>query len=406
MIYFDNAATSFPKAPGVGDAMGKFLAEDAANPGRAGHRMAVAAERMLDDVRLKLTRFFDGEDHHRMVFAMNGTDALNMAIKGVLSNDAAVEHVVTTVLEHNSVSRPLAAMAAHGQIELTRVPCDSEGFVDPQAIADAIKSNTRLVVMTHASNVLGTIQDATTVGRIARERGVLFCLDAAQTAGVVPISIREMHVDLLAFPGHKSLLGPTGTGGLYVGPRCPEPAEAVAATLEAGGLDNVVMRKARLRPWREGGTGGDSSTPTQPTLFPYYLEGGTPNTVGIAGLGAGLDYIVAVNPVKTLAHEQAMVAAIIDRFAGDERFTIYGTHDVTRRVGTLSLNICGYEAPDAASILDDSFEIAVRPGLHCAPYIHRRLDTYPSGAVRISPGPFNTDAELATLLDALDQIAG
>ncbi len=406
MIYFDNAATSFPKAPGVGDAMGRFLAEDAANPGRAGHRMAVAAERMLDDVRLKLTRFFDGEDHHRMVFAMNGTDALNMAIKGVLSNDAAVEHVITTVLEHNSVSRPLQAMLANRQIELTRVTCDDQGFVDPQAIADAVRPNTRLIVMTHASNVLGTIQNAEAVGRVARDKGVLFCLDAAQTAGVVPISIRKMNVDLLAFPGHKSLLGPTGTGGLYVGPRCPEPAEAVAATHEAGGMDNVVMRRARLRPWREGGTGGDSSTPTQPALYPYYLEGGTPNTVGIAGLGAGLDYVIAQDPAKTLAHEQAMVQTIIDRFGDDPRFTIYGTRDARRRVGTLSLNISGYEAPDAGSILDDSFDIAVRPGLHCAPYIHRKLGTFPGGAVRISPGPFNTDDQLATLLDALDQIAG
>ena len=217
MIYFDNAATSFPKAPGVGDAMGRFLAEDAANPGRAGHRMAVAAERMLDDVRLKLTRLFDADDPQRMIFAMNCTDALNMAIKGVLG-DSVGAHVITTVLEHNSVSRPLQAMANCKQIELTRVTCDDDGFVDPDEIRKAIKANTRLIVMTHASNVLGTIQDAAAVGAIAREHDVLFCLDAAQTAGIVPISIEQLQVDLLAFPGHKSLLGPTGTGGLYVGP--------------------------------------------------------------------------------------------------------------------------------------------------------------------------------------------
>jgi cysteine desulfurase/selenocysteine lyase len=406
MIYFDNAATSFPKPPEVAARMAQFLAEEAANPGRAGHRMAVAAERMLDDVRLKLTRFFDGDDYHRMIFAMNGTDALNMAIKGVLSNDGAIEHVITTVLEHNSVSRPLQAMLAHGQIELTRIACDGDGFVDPQAIADAVKSNTRLIVMTHASNVLGTIQDAEAVGRIARDKGVLFCLDAAQTAGVVPISIRTMNIDLLAFPGHKSLLGPTGTGGLYVGPRCPEPVEAVAATLEAGGLDNVVMRRARLRPWREGGTGGDSSTPTQPALYPYYLEGGTPNTVGIAGLGAAIDFVAAHDPAATFNHELAMVQTLIERFKDDPRFTFYGSTDTERRVGTVSFNVTGYEAPDIGSILDDSFNIAVRPGLHCAPYIHRRLGTFPNGAVRVSPGPFNTPEELDTLLNALDQIAG
>lgn len=409
MIYFDNAATSFPKPPEVGRAMAKFIENDAANPGRAGHRMAVAAEQMLDDTRLKLTRLFDGDDHHRMVFAMNGTDALNMAIKGVMSEllrSGEKPHVITTVLEHNSVSRPLQAMASNGQIELTRVDCGDDGFVDPDDIRKAIQPTTALIVVTHASNVLGTIQDAAAIGRIAREHDLLFCLDAAQTAGIVPISIKEMHVDLLAFPGHKSLLGPTGIGGLYVGERCPEPAEAVAATHEAGDMDRAMTRKRRMTPWREGGTGGDSSTPTQPALFPYYLEGGTPNTVGVAGLSAALDFVLNHDMAERLAKEQAMCAAIRDRFADDERFTWYGTRDVSRRVGTVSLNIANYEAPDAGSILDDSFDIAVRPGLHCSPYIHRRLGTFPSGAVRISPGDFNTDDELSQLLEALNQIAG
>ena len=389
MIYFDNAATSFPKAPGVAGAMASFLAKDAANPGRAGHRMAVAAERMLDDVRLKLTRLFDGEDHHRMVFALNCTDALNMAIKGVvdgLPRDPA-PHVITTNLEHNSVSRPLQALADSGRIALTRVAADAAGFVDPADIADAVGPTTRLIVMTHASNVLGTIQDAAAVGAIARERGVLFCLDVAQTAGLVPISVKAMHIDLLAFPGHKGLLGPTGTGGLYVGPRCPTP--------ESG----------ELRPWREGGTGGDSSTPTQPPLFPYYLEGGTPNTVGVAGLGAGVDYVLQHTPQALLAHEQQMVQKIIDHCSTlDGRVTLYGEASAARRVGTVSINLTGYDAPDAGSILDDSFAIATRPGLHCAPYIHRALGTFPVGALRLSPGPFNTDEELDALVAALSEL--
>lgn len=385
--------------------MSKFIAESAANPGRAGHKMAVAAEQMLDDLRLKLTRFFEGKDHRRMVFAMNGTDALNMAIKGVLCENETA-HVITTNLEHNSVSRPLVAMAELGQIELTRVECDDQGFVDPAAIKAVLRADTKLIVMTHASNVLGTIQDAAAVGKIAREHGCLFCLDAAQTAGVLPISIEKMNIDLLAFPGHKSLLGPTGTGGLYVGERCPEPPEAVAATHEPGQMDKKITRAARMRPWREGGTGGDSSTPTQPSLYPYYLEGGTPNTVGIAGLAAGLDYVLAHDMAATLAHEQAMVKAIIDKFGSDPRFTIYGSHDASRRVGTISLNIENYDAPDVGSILDDSFEIAVRPGLHCAPYVHRTFGTFPDGMVRISPGVFNTQEQLDTLIDALDQIAG
>lgn len=392
--------------------MRRFLDEDAANPGRAGHRMAVAAEQMLDDVRLKLTRLFDGKDFHRMIFALNCTDALNMAIKGVIHPDRGEPcHVITTVLEHNSVSRPLEAMTRTHAIELTRVQCDDHGFVDPDNIRAAITSKTRLIVMTHASNVLGTIQDAAAIGRIAREHDVLFCLDVAQTAGVVPISIQEMNVDLLAFPGHKSLLGPTGTGGLYVGPRCPEPAEVISSSddQDAGKIESSShdqMLAAPLRPWREGGTGGDSSTPTQPAIMPYFLEGGTPNTVGIAGLAAGVDYVIQHGMDRIRQHEQTMVKTILDRLAHDDRFTFYGSHEADCHVGTISFNIEGYDASDVGSILDDSFEIAVRPGLHCSPYCHRRLGTFPSGAVRISPGAFNTNEELETLLTALDRIAG
>lgn len=393
MIYLDNAATSFPKPPEVAQAMSRFLAEDAANPGRAGHRMAVRAEEMLDAARLKLTRLFDGDDFHRMVFALNCTDALNMAIKGVLTELPDNAHVITTVLEHNSVSRPLEALAQRKRISLTRVTCDDDGVVDPEDIRKAITPQTALIVMTHASNVTGVIQDAAAVGAIAREADVLFCLDAAQTAGIVPISMKQMNVDLLAFPGHKSLLGPTGTGGLYVGKRCPEPQ--VHPGESAGGL----------RAWREGGTGGDSSTPTQPALYPFYLEGGTPNTVGIAGLSAGVDYVTSHDMAAHLAHEQALVKRVIDRFAGDDRFQFIGSIDAIKHVGTVSFNVEGYEASDIGSILDDSFEIAVRPGLHCAPYLHQRFGTHPSGAVRVSPGVFNTEAEVDTLLDALDEMA-
>lgn len=400
MIYLDNAATSFPKAPGVGEAAAAFIANDAANPGRAGHRMAVAAEQMLDGVRLKLARLFNAPSHERMVFTMNGTDALNIAIKGVVSAKrsesgaatSGVPHVITTVLEHNSVSRPLQAMADAGTITLTRVDCDGQGFVDPAAIKSAITGDTALIAMTHASNVTGTIQDAAAVGAIASEADVLFLLDAAQTAGVMPIDVQAMQIDLLAFPGHKSLLGPTGTGALYVGERCPESSEDPKTA-------------GRFAPFREGGTGGDSSTPTQPALYPYYLEGGTPNTVGIAGLAAGIDYVLANPMAETLTHEQALCGKLIDAVKDDERFTVLGTLDSAARVGTVSLNVVGMDAPDVGSILDDSFEIAVRPGLHCSPYAHRRFGTFPDGAVRVSPGAFSTEDEIDQLIEALDQIA-
>ncbi|MEM6458699.1 MAG: aminotransferase class V-fold PLP-dependent enzyme [Planctomycetota bacterium] len=396
MIYLDNAATSFPKAPGVGEAAAKFVAEDAANPGRAGHRMAVAAEAMLDGVRLKLARMIGAADRERVVFTMNGTDALNIAIKGVVasaSGGGKTPHVVTTVLEHNSVSRPLQALADAGAITLTRLDCDDAGLVPPEEFKKALVPQTALFVLTHASNVTGTIQDAAAVGAVAREAGVLFLLDAAQTLGVVPIDVEAMHVDLLAAPGHKSLLGPTGTGLLWVGDRCPPPEENVKAA-------------GRFAPYREGGTGGDSATPTQPALYPYYLEGGTPNTVGLAGLSAGIDHVLAHPMEDVLAHEQALCGRLIDFVEADERFTLLGTADASARVGTVSLTVEGLDAPDVGSILDDSFDVAVRPGLHCSPYAHRRFGTFPDGAVRVSPGPFSTDDDLDTLIGALGEIAG
>lgn len=397
MIYLDNAATSFPKAPGVGEATAHFIANDAANPGRAGHRMAVAAEEMLDRVRLKLARLVNAPTHERMVFTLNGTDALNIAIKGVINecviNNGSKPHVITTVLEHNSVSRPLQSLFEAGKIDLTRVDCDDDGIIAPADIKAAITPQTKLIVATHASNVIGTIQDAAAIGAIAREADVLFCLDAAQTIGVVPIDVQAMQIDLLAFPGHKSLLGPTGTGALYVGTRVPEPSEQVDCST------------GRLVPFREGGTGGDSSTPTQPAIYPYYLEGGTPNTVGIAGLEAGIDHVNATPLTDTLAHEQGLVQQIIDFVSGDDRFTLYGNADAKTRVGTVTFNVNDMEASDIGSILDDSFEIAIRPGLHCSPYAHQRFGTFPSGSIRVSPGTFTSADEVAQLLDALDQVA-
>lgn len=396
MIYLDNAATSFPKAPAVGQACADFIAKDAANPGRAGHRMATAAEAMLDRVRLKLARMVNAPSHERMVFTLNGTDALNIAIKGVINEcligNGQKPHVITSVLEHNSVSRPLQAMFEAGKIELTRVDCDDAGLIDPADVKRAITPATKLIVLTHGSNVVGTIQDAAAFGAIVREADVLFCLDAAQTIGVVPVDVQAMQVDLLAFPGHKSLLGPTGTGGLYVGTRVPEPSEKLDCST------------GRMMPFREGGTGGDSSTPTQPALYPYYLEGGTPNTVGIAGLEAGIDFVNAKPAGEVLAHEQRLVQQLIDFIDGDDRFTLCGNADASSRVGTLSFSAQGFDAPDIGSILDDSFDIAIRPGLHCAPYAHRRFGTFPAGSIRVSPGAFSTDDEIAALIEALDQI--
>jgi cysteine desulfurase family protein len=379
MVYLDNAATSFPKPEVVYQTLDRFARQSLANPGRAGHKMALAAEQALDDCRHVLNQFFHGEGPERFVFTLNGTDALNMAFKGVLAEG---DHVITTDLEHNSVSRPLRALELAGRIALTRLHADGGGTLDPDDVRKALTPRTRLIALTHASNVLGTVQPIAAVGRIARERGLLFLVDAAQTAGVVPIDVQALHIDLLAFPGHKSLLGPTGTGALYVG------------------------RRATLRAWREGGTGGDSSSETQPLQFPYFLEGGTPNVLGVAGLAAGVKYVQERGLDRIRAHEVELTERLWQRLEEIGGYEVFGHRDPDRRVGTLSFRSEALPATELGGILDQAFEVAVRPGLHCAPYIHRSLGTFPEGTVRVSPGPFNTAADIDHLAQALAEIAG
>jgi len=377
MIYFDNAATSFPKPDEVYRAMDQFARTSLANPGRGGHKMALAAEMALDDCRHRLNQFFHGAAPERFVFTLNCTDALNMAMKGALR---AGDHVITSDLEHNSVSRPLRAMELAGHISLTRVKADSGGTIDPDTIRNAMSPNTRLVALTHGSNVLGTVQPILEIGRIVREGDSMFLVDAAQTAGVIPIDIQAMQIDLLAFPGHKSLFGPTGTGALYVGPR------------------------AQVGAWREGGTGGDSASETQPREFPYFLEGGTPNVLGVAGLAAGITFVEERGLGANHAHEVGLIERLWKKLEELPGIELFGHRDFKRRVGTVSFRCDALPAAEVGAILDQAFDIAVRPGLHCAPYIHRSLGTFPDGLIRVSPGIFSTDADIDQLVDALREI--
>lgn len=376
MTYLDNAAMSFPKPESVYRALDRCAREQLANPGRSGHKMALGAERILEDCRHRLNQLFHGAGPERWALTLNGTDALNMAIKGVVRPG---DHVVTTDLEHNSVSRPLVALERDGVITLTRVVHDGTGTIDPDAVRNAMTPKTRLVAITHASNVLGTIQPISEVAAVAREQDALVLLDAAQTAGVVPIDVRALGIDLLAMPGHKALLGPTGIGALYVAPR------------------------VKLRAWREGGTGGDSVSPTQPAEYPFFLEGGTPNVLGAAGLVASIAYVEERGPDAIWHHEVVLTERLRPRLAA-LGCKVFGHDDPARRVGTLCFRHAALPATEIGAILDQAFDIAVRGGLHCAPYVHRSIGSEPDGLVRVSPGPFNTEAEVDRLADALAEI--
>jgi cysteine desulfurase family protein len=379
MIYLDNAATTYPKPEVVYKSMDTFYRTLGANPGRSGHKMAVAAEKEIEDTRNCIARLFGIKKPSRFIFTFNATDAINMGIKGLLKPG---DHAITTYLEHNAVSRALYGLEKAGIITVTKVKNSPDGFIDPDEVKRAITSKTRLIAMTHAPNVLGTVQPIQTVGRIAREHNALFMVDAAQTAGVCEIDVDKQYIDMLAFTGHKGTLGPTGTGGLYVGERL---------TLNA---------------WREGGTGFDPASLSQPEELPFKLESGTPNTVGIAGLRAGIEYVLSQGVNAIRVHEQNLTNKLIHAIKHDQRFVIYGTTDISQKVGILSINVKGFKPAEVGAILDQSFDVAVRPGLHCAPFAHQMLGTFPDGTVRISPGYFNTEEEIDHLLMALDKIAG
>ena len=378
MNYLDNAATTFPKPEIVYKTMDTFYRTLGANPGRSGHKMAVAAEKEIEDTRAVVTKLFGIKNSNRFVFTFNATDAINMGIKGLLKLG---DHAIATYLEHNAVSRALHGLEKRKIITVTKVKNSQDGFIDPDDVKNAITPKTRLIVMAHAPNVLGTIQPIREIGRIARENNIIFFIDAAQTAGVCEIDVNKDFIDMLAFTGHKGPLGPTGTGGLYVG-------EGVT-----------------LEPWREGGTGFEPASLSQPEELPYKLESGTPNTVGIAGLRAGIEFVLSKGIQTIRKHEQKLTGKLIDALKDDRRFILYGTTDISKKVGILSINVKGFKPAEVGAILDQSFDIAVRPGLHCAPFAHQMLGTFPDGTVRISPGFFNTEADIEQLLTALDKIA-
>ncbi|MEE8111184.1 MAG: aminotransferase class V-fold PLP-dependent enzyme [Acidobacteriota bacterium] len=378
MIYLDNAATSHPKPECVYRTMDRFLREMSANPGRSSHRRATEVVRVIDRARMNLTDLFGGDSPERMIFTLNATDALNLAIKGCLAEG---DHVVTTTLEHNSVLRPLHGLERSGKIRVTRVESSPEGYVDPRKVLRELRPDTRMVAMVHASNVLGTVQDLEAIGPEVRGNGSLFLVDAAQSAGIQPIDVKLACIDLLAFTGHKALMGPMGVGGLY------------------------VSRRVDPLPWREGGTGGESAPPEQPEEMPTRLEAGTPNSAGIAALAAAVEFLRKEGIDGIREREVGLRNRLVERLAGNRRIRVHaaGSQPV---LGTVSLTIGGYEPAEVGAILDQAFGIAVRTGLHCAPGVHRLLGTFPSGTVRLSPGYFTPESEIDTACGALEEIAG
>lgn len=379
MIYLDNAATSWPKPDCVSAAMERFLREHGANPGRSGHAMSIQAGRVVFDARERVARLFRFDDPLAVAFTKNATEALNLAIQGLL---APGDHVITSVMEHNSVLRPLRFLEGRG-VSVTRVPCAGDGTLDPDDVARSISSRTRLVVLSHASNVVGTLCPIGAIGKLAREHEVLFCVDAAQSAGACPIDMAAMNIDLLAFTGHKSLYGPQGTGGLCIGERA----------------------RGRLRPLLYGGTGSASDSDTHPEFLPDCFEAGTLNAVGLAGLAAGIAFIEERGVEAIRKHEMTLAARLIAGLRELPGIRILGTADMSRRTAVVSFNLDGWSCSEVAQTLDDRFGLCCRSGLHCAPLAHRQLGTFPEGAVRFSLGLFNTEADITAALDALRELA-
>ena len=378
-IYLDNAATTFPKPREVLDEMIEVYSNLGVSPGRGSYDLSMEAEGRIMDIRREVCQFFGGSDPERVIFSYNATDALNTLIQGLIRPDF---RVVSSRLEHNSVLRPLHYFSQQGIIRLDLIPFGSEGFIDPMAVAEAIQPDTSFVILTHASNVLGTVQPVERIGAICRKRGVPLLLDVTQTAGLLPIRMEDWGVSAVAFTGHKCLLGPTGIGGLVLSPD----------------LD--------VRATRFGGTGRDSLSLVHTQVYPQRLEAGTVNVAGIFGLSAGLRYISRNGIERIYANELGLAKRLRDGLNSIKGVRVYPATLHDPWVPIMLCNVDGMDPEDLSSILDGDFGIAARAGLHCAPLVHEDLGTSPKGGVRFSLGPFNTDEDIDKVLEAMNTISG
>lgn len=381
LIYLDNAATSWPKPPEVAAAMADFLERIGANPGRSGHRLSLESARIVYKTRERVAQFFNTPDPQRVVFGLNVTEALNLALHGLLHPG---EHVITSNMEHNSMMRPLRDLEVQG-IEVTVVPCSPQGCLNPADVEAAIRPNTVLLAINHASNVSGTLLPVNEIGRIARAHNLLLLTDEAQTAGAYPVDMQADCIDLLAFTGHKSLYGPMGTGGLIIGER---------------------VDIQHMKPLKRGGTGSRSERETQPEFAPDRYESGTPNAVGLAGLGASIRWLQQRGIEQIRAHEVALCQQMLAGLSAIPGVTVRGPLDAKLRTATVSFNIAHMPPSEVGLRLDDEFGILCRVGLHCAPAAHHTLGTFPEGTVRFGMGVFNTRDDVDMAIRAVRQLAG
>ena len=377
MTYFDNAATSFPKPDIVYDSIMEVMKEYGANPGRSGHKLALRLGRGIFETREIIAKLFNIKNPMNVIFTFNCTESLNLGIKGILEKG---DHVITTSMEHNSVLRPLKALEKEG-IETTIVKGDLMGRVNPLDIENSIKDNTKLIITTHISNLTGTIMPIETIGQIAKKKGIYYLVDAAQSAGVYDIDVEKMNIDILAFPGHKCLLGPQGTGGLYI----------------REGLD--------IKEMGQGGTGSISHLLEQPSVRPDKYESGTPNGPGIIGLGAGINYILQEGMDKIRKHEEELTKHFIEEVVKIQGVKVYGPLDVRYQAAVVPINIGDVDSSELSYILDQDYDIEVRPGLHCAPLAHKTIGTFEQGVVRFSFGLYNTHEEIELGIKAIREIS-
>ncbi len=378
-IYLDNAATTWPKPPGMIEAMVKFNECTGANPGRSGHRLSIEAARIIYEAREAVAELIGSPDPLSVIFTKNATEAINCALFGLLKPG---DHVITSSMEHNAVMRPLRFLERQS-VHLSFAPCSPSGELDPFDVKRLIGKNTKAIVATHASNVTGTILPIGELAKIAREEEVILVVDAAQTVGNIPINVADMGVDILCFTGHKSLLGPQGTGGFFIRKEVEE----------------------RLAPLVRGGTGSKSEFEEQPDFLPDKFESGTPNGIGLAGLAAGVKFVLEIGVDRIQEQEASLARQFIDGLRGLDGVTIYGSHGTREHTSVVSFNIRGASPSDVSSALDEQFGIMCRPGLHCAPAAHRAIGTFPQGAVRFSVGVFNTAAEVVRGVEAVAHLS-